>query len=272
MDALGRLIILGSAALAVAACSQEPTFTVGDQQKLSGQRAADSLAPMTNGGSAPARSEGASAMLARADELRGSGEAVASLSVLAEAHRRYPRDGAVASAYGRMALLLGHEELAATLLEQAVAANPGDWRALSAKGVLETRHGRLPDGRRTLAKAGMISAGEAVILNNLAVSHLLEGKPGAAASLLRQGLAAPGLSARHEGRLKRNLGLALAMQGRFEEADRLAGEKLPRRLAEGDMGALRGLLGVSGVRLGRDGAGWKAQIATSARPDQPALR
>ena len=211
-------------------------------------------------------------MLARAEELRGKGETVAALSALAEAHRRHPHDGAVASAYGRMALLLGHEELAAPLLEEAIAANPGDWRALSAKGVLETRRGRFPDGRKTLAQAGMVSAGEAVILNNLAVSHLLEGKPGPAASLLRQGLAAPALNARHERRLKRNLGLALAMQGRFEEADRLAGERLPRKLAQGDMAALRGLLSVSAARLAGEAGGWKAQIAASARLDQPALR
>jgi Flp pilus assembly protein TadD len=253
MQSLGRLIILGGTALALSACGHEPS--------PGGIANAD-------GWARAAHSEDVSTMVARAEALRARGEEVAALYVLSEAHRRYPHDRAVISAYGRVALLLGHEALAAPLLDQAIAADPGDWRALSAKGVLEARGGRLPDGRRTLAQARMISAGEAIILNNLAVTHLLEGKPAAAASLLRQALAASRLNATHGRRLSRNLALALAMQGRFDEADRLAGERLPRALAEGDMSALRGLLGVSEAQLVGEASNWKPQIAASARLDQ----
>jgi Flp pilus assembly protein TadD len=137
--------------------------------------------------------------------------------------------------------------------------------------VLESRKGRLPGARRALVSASQISAGEAVILNNLAVSHLLEGEPAAAASLLRQGLAARELSTRHAARLKRNLALALALQGRFEEADKLAGERLPRDLANADPKRLRQLLGLSEVKVAA-GSGWTTQIAMPQPRAEPALR
>jgi Flp pilus assembly protein TadD len=254
-----RLIISASTALALAACSPEPTSggltQPGDMRTVWTDQPGE-----------------AAGLLNRAEELRARGELVAALSVLSEAQRRFPKNAGVLSAYGRTALALGHDDLAAPLLERAVASNPGDWRALSAKGVLEARRGKLPDGQRYLAKARPLSAGDAVILNNLAVSHLLEGKPAAAASLLRQALAAPGLRSRHERRLKRNLALALALQGRLAEAESLAGEKLPRKLAEGDMGTLRRLLGVSDPHPAGPASGWTPRIATTAQPDQPAFR
>jgi Flp pilus assembly protein TadD len=258
VNAVRRWMILASMALALAGCSHEPP-------------AEDVARPTTTSVPQPERAASPAMLLRSAEEARNKGEPIAALSLLAEAHRRYPEDAPIASAYGRLALALGHGELAAPLLEQAIAADPADWRALSAKGVLESRQGRFPDGRRALILASKVSASEAVILNNLAVSHLLDGKPGAAISLIRQGLAAPDLRASHERRLKRNLALAMAMEGRLDEAEKLAGEKLPRELASGDMAVLRRLIGVNQAGLG-GGAGWQAQIAEVSRPARPALQ
>jgi Flp pilus assembly protein TadD len=255
-----RLTLLIGAACVLGACG------------LQGERGVAGLtgAP-TNAVQRPERAETAAAMLAGAEELRASGKPVQALARLAEARRRYPQDAAVASAYGRVALLLGHDALAAPLLAEAMAADPRDWRALSAQGVLESRSGRLPEGRRALAKANTISSSEAAILNNLAVNNLLGGNPAAAISLLRQGLAAPALKPEHQRRLKRNLALALATQGQFEEADYLAGEAMPRDLAGADARRMQRILGVSAAPLAAE-AGWKAQLATSATPQKPALQ
>jgi Flp pilus assembly protein TadD len=254
MQIITRLILLAVAFL-LSACSHE-----GDSTATLGAA----------GMSRERKAESAAVMLARAEELRAAGKPIQALSRLAEAHQRYPDDAAIASAYGRVALLLGHDAVAAPLLAQAVAANPRDWRALSGQGVLESRRGRLPDARRALVQAHMVSAGEAVILNNLAVSHLLAGEVAAAASLLRQGLASPDLRPDHERRLKRNLALALAVEGRFVEADRLAGEKMPRDLAGADARRMQRLLGLSEAQLAAE-TGWKPQLATTAR-QVPALQ
>ena len=90
--------------------------------------------------------------LRRAEALRLDGADAEALGVLAAAYRRYPRHGGVQSAYGRLALAMGHDELAAQLLENAVASNPDDWRALSAQGVLEWRSGRPSEARGTLLR------------------------------------------------------------------------------------------------------------------------
>ncbi len=253
-----RLIVLG-AALVVAGCSHDGDSEGGTL--VGSQIGAAQKTPQT---------ESAAALLARAGAIRSGGKPIEALALLAEAHSRFPDDAAIASAYGRLALLLGHDELAAPLLAQAVAADPRDWRALSAQGVLESRRGRLPDGRRALVKANTISASEAVILNNLAISHLLEGNAVVATAFLRQGLASPNLRPDYRRRLSRNLALALAVQGRFADADRIAGEAMPRDLAGADGGRLRRLLGINEAQLAE--AGWKAQLATSAAPSESALR
>jgi Flp pilus assembly protein TadD len=253
-----RLILLLGAALPLAACSHDGESSSGlvSSQAKSAEKAE--------------RTESAAAMLARAEELRAAGKPVQALGRLADAHHRFPDNVAIASTYGRLALLLGHDELAAPLLAEAVAADPKDWRALSAQGVLQSRHGQLPDGRTALAKANAISASEAVILNNLAVSHLLEGNAVVAASLLRQGLASPNLRPDYQRRLTRNLALALAVQGQFEEADRIASETMPRDVAGAGAPRLQRLLGVSEPGVAAE-TGWKAQLAASA-PQEAALQ
>lgn len=251
-----RLFILCSAAIGLAACGHESPIGHAALPHASSER--------------PAEDElGAEQALRKAEALRTRGELVEALSLLASAHRRFPNDARVTSAYGRVALLLGHDALAAPLLKQAVAADPRDWRAFSAQGVLDSRKGRLPDGRRALLQANSISASEAITLNNLAISHLLANEPQEAASLLRQALASPELKPPHESRLKRNLALALAVQGRFHEAESLAGEKLPRELAGPDPAVLRGLLGLSEARL-EPADGWKARVAAASEPARPA--
>ncbi len=253
-----RLTLLAALVTALAACSFDNTIS-------------DLARSETNGLEKSDQRESAASLLARAQALRARGSPIEALAALADAHRRFPSNAAVTSAYGRMALLLGHDEVAAPLLAEAIEVNPGDWRALSAQGVLESRKGRLPDGRKALVKASMISASEAVILNNLAVNDLLEGKPAAAVSLLRQGLASPELKPQNRRRLKRNLALALALEGNFAEADQLAGEKMPRDLGSADNQRLSRLLGVSEMKLAAE-SGWTAQIATSAPRQEPAVQ
>lgn len=87
--------------------------------------------------------------------------------------------------------------------------------------------------------------GNAVALNNLAVSHLARGETTAAAPLLRQALASPALKPQHRLRAQRNLALALAIEGRFDEADALAGAEMPRELFHADAAAIRRFLGLT---------------------------
>lgn len=208
--------------------------------------------------------------LQRAEALRLSGADVEALGVLAAAYLRYPRHDGIQSAYGRLALAMGHDELAAGLLAKAVASDPEDWRALSAQGVLEWRSGRLSEARSSLSKANTVSAEDSAALNNLAVSYLLDDRTAEAASLLRQALASPSLKPAHAGRIRRNLAVALAVQGDFTEADRLAQAKLPRSLKQAGAGAIRRFMSISDTPPNRP-AGWEARFADAGQ-DWPGVR
>ena len=201
--------------------------------------------------------------------LREAGADGEAFSLLGQAHRRYPQSGVITSAYGRLALVMGQEELAAGLLAAAVAVDPSDWRALSALGVLDGRSGKLPEARKSLMRARALSAEDAMVLNNLALSDLLAGHAASAIPLFRKALASPALKLAHGARIRRNLAVALAVDGQFDAADQLAGSPLPRTLHHAGGEIIAGFMGLK-RRRPADEAGWKARLAASRKSD-PAL-
>jgi len=209
--------------------------------------------------------------LRRAEALRITGANAEALAILAEAHERFPKHGGVQSAYGRLALALGYDELAEGLLEAAIVSDPGDWRALSAQGVLEWRGGKASEARGALTKAKTASADDSAVLNNLGVGYLLEGRATQAITLLRQALASPSLNPAHAGRIRRNLAVALAVDGKFAEADALARAKLPRSLRNASPSAIRRFMHINGDPAHPRGAGWEPRLA-DAEQDWPGGR
>ena len=201
--------------------------------------------------------------LALADSLSRAGAHPDALAILAAAHRRYPQNAPILSAYGRQALIMGEEALAERMLKRALDADPDDWRALSAQAALSGRRGSLSGARLALDRAQALSGGNAVVLNNLGMSHLLGGKAPEAASLFRQALIAPDLRAVHAGRIKRNLAVALAVEGNFEMAERLVGERLPRGLKNARREVIANFMGI-GAGPAADRAGWTARLADAS--------
>jgi Flp pilus assembly protein TadD len=200
----------------------------------------------------------------KAETLRLAGAEIEALAVLAAAYRRYPNHGGVLSAYGRLALAMGHDELAARLLQTALAADPRDARALSAQGVLAWRNGRASEAQGALIRAKAVSPEDSAVLNNLAVGYLLDGRPAEAVPLLREALAAIPARSAHAGRIQRNLAVALAVQGEFTEADRLAQATLPRSLQNADAGKIRRFMGLGDAPADRQ-SGWEAHFADAGQ-------
>jgi Flp pilus assembly protein TadD len=210
--------------------------------------------------------------LARAGSLSQAGAQADALAILAAAQREHPDNAPILSAYGRQALIMGEEALAERLLKQALEADPDDWRALSAQAALAGRRGRLAGARHALDRARTLSGGHAVVLNNLGMSHLLDGNAPEAARLFRQALIAADLTPVHAGRIKRNLAVALAVEGDFELADRLAGETLPRGLKDARREAIANFMGM-GAGPAFDRGGWTARLAdASASMADPSWR
>lgn len=201
--------------------------------------------------------------LALADSLNRAGAHADALAILAAAHRRYPQNAPILSAYGRQALIMGNETLAERMLKRALDADPDDWRALSAQAALAGRRGSLSGARLALDRAQALSGGNAVVLNNLGMSHLLDGRAPEAASLFRKALIAPDLRAVHAGRIRRNLAVALAVEGHFELAERLVGERLPRELKNARREVIANFMGI-GAGPAADRAGWAARLADAS--------
>jgi Flp pilus assembly protein TadD len=213
--------------------------------------------------------EGASAFgspeeaLRLARSLRESGAGAGALAVLAAARTQYPKEQRIVSAYGRQALIMGDGELAGRLLREALRSDPGDWRAMSALAVLEGRAGRAGDARAGFLRAQSLSGESAVVLNNLGVTELLDGRGAEAAVVLRRALSSPGLSEHHAERIRGNLAYALAATGDFDAAERLAGRPMPRQLAGAKGETIARLMGLRSAP-GLDRAGWAARIADAS--------
>ncbi|MBP0656484.1 hypothetical protein J8J20_21670, partial [Mycobacterium tuberculosis] len=73
---------------------------------------------------------------------------------------------------------------------------------------------------------------------NLALSYLLTNAPAKAETLLRQAAANP----KADGRIRQNLALALGLQGKFAEAEKIARADLPAAEADANMAYLKEML------------------------------
>lgn len=209
-----------------------------------------------------AMSEEGALELARS--LQQTGASAEAFSVLVRAHARYPQSQAILSAYGRQAALLGRDMLALRLLERAIEADPEDWRALSAYAVAAGRQGYDKEARQAFAQARAVSGANTASLNNLGMFYLLEGRANDAAAIFRQALTAVDMDKSHSLLVKRNLAIALAVQGDFKTADRLTGFALPRELENADRQQIAAFMGVAAPVITEE-LGWKARLADASQ-------
>lgn len=100
-------------------------------------------------------------------------------------------------------------------LERAVELAPRSAQAQAALGVALDQTGRSEEGLTHLEQARALRPRDARILNNLGVAYLRSGDPERAEPLLRAALRE---DTRDQSLRANNLGMALALQGRFEEA------------------------------------------------------
>jgi len=109
----------------------------------------------------------------------------------------------------------GDREEGLAHLERAVALDPESPRAQEALGVRLDQVGRREEAGRHLEKALALRPRDGRILNNAGFFHLRHGDYARAEDLFRRALRE---DTRDEPVRSRNLGMALAMQGRFDEA------------------------------------------------------
>ena len=235
-------LIAVAAALALAGCQQKSAGLGG------------SLDPMNTASTAPASFSGTAEMgkawqaepknvnkgLAYANGLGSLGHTDKQLEVLKQLASANPGNMQVTTLYGKKLVTAGRSGDALPLLEKAAGAKGADWRVHSALGSAYDQQGHYEKARNSYKRGLALDAQNFSVLNNLGMSYALEGNLRQAELTLREANSLP--DAKSEPRLRQNLALVVGLQGRFEEASKIASEDLPPDQVEANMAYLKKML------------------------------
>ena len=170
--------------------------------------------------------------------LQRTGRNDQAVAVLQRAVIYHPNDRDVLAAYGKSLAATGKFEMAIQTIRKAQTPAQPDWKLLSAEAAILDQIGRNDEARRLYAHALDLSPNEPSVLSNFGMSYVLTGDLPSAEKLLRQAVAAPGA----DSRVRQNLALVIGLQGRFDEAERIAGEEMAPEQAKANIAYLREML------------------------------
>jgi len=178
--------------------------------------------------------------LAYAKGLESLGQAEQQMTVLKKLAESHPDNAKLAILYGKKLAQAGKSIEALPILERA-AANPGaDWRLYSALGSTYDQQGLYDKAQAEYGKALALQPDELSVLNNMGMSHALQGNLKEAETVLRQASLLP--KAGSQPRIRQNLALVVGLQGRFEDARKIASADLPPDQVEANMSYLQKML------------------------------
>jgi Flp pilus assembly protein TadD len=177
-----------------------------------------------------------------AQALRATGQRAQAVAVLERLSMQNPHDRTVLGEYGRALAEAGDYEQALDVLGRAHSPDQPDWHVLSAQGAVLDQLGRHAEAQRYYQTALKIVPDEPTVLSNLGLSYALsKDLPNAEATLRR--------AAEHrpvDPRVRQNLALVIGLQGRFAEAEQIAGADLPPDQAAANVAYLRKMLARKG--------------------------
>jgi Flp pilus assembly protein TadD len=176
---------------------------------------------------------------ARTLKALGSGDRA--LEILKTAFQANITNADIAAELGRLALELNHLEIAKPALEVADQQGMRDWKTLSALGTLRAKEGRLDQAQQYYLAALENQPDALSVINNLALSYMLDGKAQKAEELLRKAVS----SGHDEKRIRQNLALALGLQGKFIEARQYASADMSDTDVKANMAYLRNMVSSS---------------------------
>jgi Flp pilus assembly protein TadD len=192
-------------------------------------------------------------------------------AVMEAAAVKAPKDFQVLGAYGKALADSGRFEQARDVLTRAYPAERPDWTILSVQGSVADRLNDHDGAQRFYREALKIAPGEPNVLSNLGLSYALTKQLGLAEDALRQAAASP----RADSRVRQNLALVLALDGKFAEAEQVSRQDMSAEAAARNVQAIREMIAQndswktlqSGARKSR---GMRSSAAPAAMPLGPA--
>ena len=204
----------------------------------------------------------AEAALKYGKALRATGQRAQAVAVLEQATIAHPGNKQLLAAYGRALADNGNFQQAFEVLGRAHSPDDPDWRLLSAQGATLDQLGRYEEARQYYSSALKVVPDHPSVLSNLGLSYVLSKElPRAEDTLRRAHRLAP-----TDLRVRANLALAVGLQGRFAEAEKIVRADLPPAEAAANVTQLKQLLSRKDKENAR-AEGGKLPIAAAAGSD-----
>ena len=159
-------------------------------------------------------------------------------SVMRAAAVKAPKDREVLAAYGKALADSGQFEQAKDVLTRAYPPERPDWTIMSVQGSVEDRLGDHEAAQRFYLDALKIAPGEPSVLSNLGLSYALTKQLALAEDALRRAAASPHADAR----VRENLALVLALEGKFAEAEEVSAKDMSAQAAAANVAAIRAMI------------------------------
>ena len=231
-------------AAGVAGCGSTSKFTTGsisrsDSRPLETMSASELHSATTRLGESYARSQTDKSIATNyAAALQMDGDADQSLAVMRKLAIAYPKDRDVLAAYGKALAANGQFEQALDAVRRAQTPEYPDWRLVSAEAAILDQMGQRDEARQDYRKALELKPNEPSILSNLGMSYVLEGDLRTAETYMRSAVLQPNA----DSRVRQNLALVVGLQGRFDEAEKIASQELSPEQAQANIAYLRQML------------------------------
>lgn len=158
------------------------------------------------------------ATILAARALKAEGKLADALQIVERSAAVNPKDASLQREAGLLALDGGQPAKAEKALKKAIEFGDTAWQTRSALGAALAAQAKHSEAQLHLAKALEIAPDHPAILNNLALSYMLDKKPAEAENVLRIAAGAKG-APRH---VQHNLALVLGARGKTVEAERVA--------------------------------------------------
>jgi Flp pilus assembly protein TadD len=239
LGTVSRLAIAVALAATLGACATRPQTDITGSIQSPLRAANDDRGDITRLGDQYKQNPGdPQVAIAYAQVLRRTDQRAQAVAVLEQASIKNPKHKALLGEYGRALADNGRLQQALEVLSRAHTPDLPDWRILNAQGAIHDQLGNYKEARRYYQTALKIMPDEPSILSNQGISYILSKDLTQAETILRRAAANP----RADKRIRQNLALSLALQGKFDEAEKIAGGDLPPDEARANVAALRDMM------------------------------